>query len=393
MTSEQMNLFDATPRALTPEEIGESLAAAAMSNIVSPVLFGESPSDDNRGLHQFSIPDDTHLENYPKPSQSIAEQSKGTKIDDPTLAAKKRTLLQVGAITYRAGQRGEQQQRLEETVRNRKNNWRPHKFDLVKSAAGESIAKTQDRMTAIQSDTRAGFLPTTLTEKELVMQYLDNLDDSQYKLGSKGQILESALFMHGNINEQTRYREGCLKAKGLAEAFGSFYEQSNRQLKQLQQLAELTGDEVASNTDLRMSLVDEIGLIKPFIRYMDLEKFRNTGRISYVINGKKHKPELMPLSSRNGPASAVSEPSPIRFSEDHYTADPPHKEMTKWFNTRVGQLKVGDVREEITDAIADQQHRVDFHGRILQEISQLNPTSEPVEAQKIAHDYLTDQMA
>jgi len=282
--------------------------------------------------------------------------------------------------------------RLMVSTDNRDNSLRPHKFEPI-AASEENGMTSREKLTAIQEDPRAGFLPTTHREKNAIMSYLDYLDNPSFKLGPRNQILEVVLFQHKHKKGEAGYERGRRAAVSIAHEFGDFYTQSNQQLAQLQRAAEIIGGEVNPKADLQLTFLDEIALIKPLIRYMDLKEFRTAGKVSYNYEGKTYQPRLMPMGTQRNESFTDQKTGKNKSLEDRYTSEEPHEEMTKWFMKRVSQLKVVDLRKEVLLAITDQQRRVHFHRNILQELDQPKATVELGLAQEIAHRYLADQVA
>jgi len=279
---------------------------------------------------------------------------------------------------------------------NRQNEDRPHedskKLTIEDGGGGDGRLSTQERLTAIHEDPRAGFLPTTNTEKNFVLSMLDYFDNPEYKLGPRNQLLEVVRFHHKKLWGAEGYKRGKTAVISIAYMFGDFYMQSAIQLAQLEQLSDLLAEEVNPNINLHIALLEKVELAAPLIRYMDLLELRRHGKVEHEYAGESHQPRLDPLTAVRNEKDAGDGKN--KLVEDRYTTiGERHDETTKWLAKRASQVTVGDVRQIIGRAVADQQRRNAFHRLILQEIDQKKATVELGEAAKVAHKILYPEVA
>ena len=96
-----------------------------------------------------------------------------------------------------------------------------------------------------------------------------------------------------------------------------------------------------------------------------------------VMRTRRNKDRADPDSGKN------------KVLEDAYTAETRTKAANDWIKLRMAQIKVGDVRSSVKDAILDQRNRVALHELILQDLAIEVVDSEILqEASKVARDFL-----
>lgn len=277
------------------------------------------------------------------------------------------------------------------TNQNRAKGERPHKpEDLFSEAEAEDERglPTREKLILIAEDPRAGFIPTTNHEKNLVTTYLDYLDNPEFPLGPQNQLIEVVNFQLKHHGTGLGKEYGDQAGRSIAYAFSDFYEQATTQLKDLEEVAELLHE--INNPNLSLIVGLEMNVLKaiPLIRFMDLAKHRATGETSYMYKGQEVSPKFDVLRSRRNEAAATGERNKVM--QDPYTGTDPKTgkrpdAVTKWLMKRTEQIRVGEVRDLIAEAIVDQRRRQMFHEIILKDFAaQKTDMSQLAEARRVA---------
>lgn len=254
-----------------------------------------------------------------------------------------------------------------ETLKNQTEHLRPHKVERKAVNKTETL-ESQGRLMAISADPRAGFLPTTHTEKTTVMAMLDYLDNPKHPIGIRTQLLEFA-GSHMKIANDPKYgvdwrvgkQRGIEAARSKTFELGDFLADADKQLEALKalQLA------VYESDNPNVMLAEQIGSDHPayvaLARYKDLKMLRDKG----VIEGLPYSP-LKP--HRNEEDQDFEGKNKV--IEDPYT----RKDIDEAFAQRIVDLPisttVGQSRSLITEVIEDTEKRSYFHAARLEELDE-----------------------
>lgn len=260
--------------------------------------------------------------------------------------------------------------RREVTIDNRNQGKRPHQQETStnKSPEEETGLSTREKLTAILDDPRAGFIAPTNQEKNWTITYLDYLDNPEFPLGAQNQLIEVANFQrkhHGNKQGMEFAVEG---GRSIAHEFSDFYIQAGAELTDLEQLMQILGDTYNPNLSLEIALNADIEKAIPLIRYMDLKTLLADGKVEYEVNGVKVRPGFSLLRSRRNEDTEIEGKN--KDIVGPYTVNPRPETVKRWLKKRIAQIKVGDVRDLVGEAIVDLQRRQTFHKLVLEDFAE-----------------------
>jgi hypothetical protein len=288
---------------------------------------------------------------------------------------------------------------------NREQTLRPHKSENTQSEKVDKATKgteeqedrndgltTREKLIALYEDPRAGFLPTTHREKNWVTTYLDYLDNPEFELGPQNQLIEVANFHLKHHKLDAGFDYGIQAGRSIAYEFADLFEAASRELEMLEAVAERLQETFNPNLSLAVAMDAEIEQAIPLIRYIDLVEFRKRGAISHDYRGKNQNLRIDPLRTRRNEDIVEANSDKNKRLEDPYMRADRGKDdaITKWMKKRALQLRVGEVRQTVADAIVDQRRRRNFHLVILQDFS-IAKTDMPQlrEAQLVASQAIT----
>jgi hypothetical protein len=234
------------------------------------------------------------------------------------------------------------------TVANRQAGERPHKSDKSRAKAEQPKLSTQERLEAVFDDPRAGFLPTSHREKNLVLTFLDYLDNPAYPLGINNQLYE---VFRRRGNETHLQVEGIRAMRSIAYELVDYASQAQEQLLDLRRLQVAIKD--CDNPFVTM--LEDIGAdhpgYAPLVRFIDLQQKLKTGQDTVlgrdVMRSREDRVDHDPRNKR-------------KTVGDEYTSRLVETEFADRITAQVAALKIGEVRSLINQAIADQEKRRAF---------------------------------
>lgn len=248
---------------------------------------------------------------------------------------------------------------------------------------------TREKLIVLAEAQDAGFLPTTNEEKNMVMTYLDYIKNPDFELRTQSQLIEVGNF-HGRHHDFSTAKEFALQAgQSIAFEFADWFTQATQQLAELMEVRQLIHE--IDNPDLSLALALHVDMQKavPLIRYMDLATLRAEGKVEYQTGKGKISPSFVLLRTRRNEKD-IQIPGKNKTLEDPYTGKRTDT-ATKWLKTRMTQIKVGNVRQIIEEAIVDQENRVKFHKLVLTDLALEKTDSEMLgEASKVAQQVLLE---
>lgn len=244
---------------------------------------------------------------------------------------------------------------------------------------------TDERVEAILHDPRAGFLPATNQEKNMVLSYLDYLDNPEFPLGVPNQLFE-AMRHTQKVTSSKAYPIRTLES--IIYELGDFYADASKQRKSL---ADLQARLAGLRPNLPLADIDEISEdsleMATITRYLDhIEALEHgevegrslhqlltthTYRWAHGLDGGKHKTK-----------------------KDRYTGEEVDADKNEFFTQRIqdryNQMTVSQVYAILPHVIADQQLRGKFMKERLQEIAAEFATKRPlIKLAAIAEEQLT----
>jgi hypothetical protein len=250
------------------------------------------------------------------------------------------------------------------TLRNRTAGNRPHKRDAEIAAESTEdrpafMPSVQDRLRALHEDERAGFLPSTHQEKNVVLSWLDYLDNPKYPLGVITQL-------GGVMGSQRKLREHNKSINQMRGILSIVYEVGDYYSNAVHSLEVLRGLEgkIRACPNPAVTLREEIGEAHPgyapLIRFLDLAQLRETGNVGGLQRDPLRTREDRWADGGSGKHKDV---------EDQYTAKILKPAFSKRIAKRIDTLTVGELRMSISEAIGDQEKRRAFHEQRLIEIA------------------------
>ena len=266
--------------------------------------------------------------------------------------------------------------------------------DAVPTAAkadAEHGLSTREKLIILAEAHDAGFLPTTNEEKNTATAYLDYIMSGKFELGPQSQLIEVGNF-HGRHHDfATAYEFSLQAGRSIAHEFGDWLTQAKTQLEDLVIVQQLLHETDNPNLSLAVALNADMLKAIPLVRYIDLEALRAGGVQHQTAQGKV-QPRFDVLRTRRNESASATVEGKNKTLEDPYTGERT-KAVNKWLKMRLTQIKVGDVRMVIGDAIADQQHRVAFHELVLNDFA-TQKTNSPIlaEAAKVAAGILSGEI-
>lgn len=250
-------------------------------------------------------------------------------------------------------------------------------FEALRVKDDRSQLGTRERMRAINGDPRAGFLPVTHNEKNMVLAFLDYQDNPKYQLGIKNQLLEIAnshLRKYGVVGQ--RYAQEA--PISITHELADMLRNARTQLAVLRDLEARIQD----CPNPRVTLAEEIGDTHPgyapLVRYLDLKELHDTG----FVAGLKRDPLR---TYRN---ESIVEPElkkeKNKVQEDPYTRTDLRPEFKRRITTKPKQLTIGSMRRPISDAIASEAKRAYYMEARLRELGEDSETQLLNRAGKVA---------
>lgn len=281
------------------------------------------------------------------------------------------------------------------TIANREQGQRAYKKDNTFKREKEPIPSPAERLRVIKADPRAGFLPTTHKEKNIVLSWLDYLDNPDYPLGINEQLNE--VFTHAQKVSRTNAPNDKAALRGVASGkralesityeIVDFYEAARDQGKALADLQIKIANCPNPNVTLQEEVGDDHPGYAPLIRYLDLQEMIEKAsdpdyRASFSV-------PLNPLRTRENRWAKSAAPGRHKIVQDEYTAtdvDPFYEDRVVG---RVSELTIGELRIVINKAITDQLLREHFMKSRLEDLE----LAENRRAQSIIRDIARQALA
>lgn len=235
---------------------------------------------------------------------------------------------------------------------------------LVPKSDKDKLEKIE-RFRVVRDDPRAGFIPTTNAEKNMVLTYLDYIDNHEFGVG--GQLHE--VFRHQIKNAPGKNGIDGAKdaAKSIPLEIGNYYENAHEQLNALERLKNGIDETMNPYLTLDVALAELKDDAVPMIRYQDMNQYIQYGEVSYRQDKKIVRLSRDPSRSHRNEDIAASDRNKIM--EDQYTRAARTPTFEKWIAGRFSQITIGESRQLVIDAIADQTKRMRFHEARLRELA------------------------
>lgn len=289
----------------------------------------------------------------------------------------------------------------EETVSafNRANGLRPHSrrdnTDLQEAFdTGElQDLDTRERLLAIAADPRAGFFPTTNSEKNRVLSWLDYLDNPEKPLGIVHQLREvHARSQNWSISKKAPSSEPGVKkynpgVKGGIRAVESIaWEEGDALLETVRRLIATHNLKTAIDQDQRptitlfdefaatvhdgATLQDQLGEhwagLAAYVQYKDIVEFVNTGRIKAFNRDPLRGTQVPPKSERPDFDTA---PGKRKTELNQYTRADVTDAYKAHIIDRLRNITIGEARRDIGDFMRNLERQKSFHQRRLEDLT------------------------
>jgi hypothetical protein len=221
---------------------------------------------------------------------------------------------------------------------------------------------TWTKLQVIKNDPRAGFIPATNHEKTIVLAWLDYLDNPVYPFGIRNQTIEiylSQIAKHGAQGRDFGVQAAVSRAYELQDILTDA--EISLQLLKAFQL------EVADTPNPDVYLEQEFGESHPayavLIRFRDLRELALTG----TVEGLRGSALRSTRNEEAVPDELIGQKNKV--IEGPYTSLKLTKAIARRIKTQPKKLKVGDVRNDFEEAIADQEMRRDFARARLEDMA------------------------
>jgi hypothetical protein len=258
------------------------------------------------------------------------------------------------------------------SLTNRENGWRPYD--------PEFMDETIDRVEAIKHDQRAGFYPKTNKEKDVVLSWLDYLDDPEKPLGIVNQLREVLNASQGyskNGKQWLGMKHGVRALESITWEVGDYLLDA---LTQQQALRKLQAD-VDQDQPPKLAFLDEFPEGHPgvtaFIRHMDIKEMLAKGSVAGLDTDPLMTREDPPRSQRPKFDAA---PGKRKTIYNQYNRPDRREDVEEHIEQRLQKLTVGQLRLGLPEVLTDIGAQVVFHSRRLDDISSLldHPRYQPI---------------
>ncbi len=258
--------------------------------------------------------------------------------------------------------------------------------DLSDEESSQATDKldTYERVEVLDKDPEVGFIPSTNLEKNVTLTFLDYLDNPEYPLGIKNQILEIVRAQQKAYpdNPSKGLEEGRRAAVSVTHLIGDFYQKSTGDEKALSDFDRAVSDILNPNLTLDVAGIekDNPGFVR-LVRHIDQKEFLEDGEVKPVYvstkKGTKQKRVLdrIPYRTRRN-EDIENYYGKNKIPEDPYTDPQRTEKFNKWLEVRLKTMKIGEVRQIIKEAVENQRTRSEFHKSRLEELAEYD-TSLP----------------
>lgn len=274
--------------------------------------------------------------------------------------------------------------------------------EIVKPAPKEEPATvielpqltTTQKVEAVHGDRRSGFMPMTNREKTEALELLNYLKpdnqaggvhdhfmkiyDGQVKQGRRLKVRDPVI--EGETPPEER-KLPMNEAKAIAGdtirsklyEYGDYRQNAGESIKSLTALEAALATYDNPNISLAELLSEQSEALDPraLVRYLDNKEFH-----TLTVEEQALRRTMVTLEDRTDPT-----PEKHKTVEDRYTRADMDEMMAIYIELRLRNLKVGDVRDKIGDAVQDQHYRRAFWGFVL---SNVRYTYRPIAEQVLA---------
>ncbi len=238
---------------------------------------------------------------------------------------------------------------------------------------------TPERMRVIAQDPRTGFLPTNNTEKNVVLAFLDYIDNPAYQVGINNQFHE--IFNHqervfkNKDDGGVRGSEGNKAVVSITHMLSDFYVNSQAQLQNLQELQIALAEPFSPHATV-LDLINNGQISMSLPGYTPLARFMDMKEVMKSTNARAGKFKYSPLAAVRNEQLKMA-PGKNKVVEDRYTGvrgvikknEKAEQAFDKRIRYETFNLSVKDARKMINEAVANEEKRYDFMWRQMNELS------------------------
>ena len=273
------------------------------------------------------------------------------------------------------------------SVFNREQGIRPHMVDKA-TEIGQDAEQldTRERLEAILGDPRAGFIPTTNSEKNQIISWLDYLDDPQKELGIVHQLREVFVNAQRPARRSLGVAFGIRALESIAWEVGDYLHEAQHRLQAAERLCS------SANQDQRpdISLFEEFSQVEgeytgktleeifgeywfalaAYVQYKDTVEYIH-GEDSDTSNPLTES-ELPPSSQR--PKFDAS-PGKRKAIHNQYTRVDIKESYKAHIISRLRGLRIRDIRVDTPELLSNYEQQVRFHHRRIGEFDDFKTMS------------------
>lgn len=238
----------------------------------------------------------------------------------------------------------------------------------VKGTLEPELAKTKDKLIGLRDDARAGFIPTTHTEKNQAFEILDYMNLSKYPRGVTERLTE-IFFKQQRDGKELGLRDTDLYEYGLQSITSITYEwadhlhnamTSHDELMKLKELLDSGINPHISTLEALETEPDKLYDYNLLIRFANLKSLRDGKAFHYD-----------PLRTRED--RSLIHPDKNKIIEDVYTELGSLVQIQEFIDQVASELNVKDGRMLVDEAIQDQANRRLFWYRALKAVADYEP--------------------
>jgi hypothetical protein len=227
------------------------------------------------------------------------------------------------------------------------------------------VASTKEKLIGLRDDSRAGFLPTTHTEKNQAFEILDYADNPQYPTSINKRLDE--IFRHQqkiaegkNIQGREKYTYAIDSVRSVVNEWSDHLQEAIRTHAELTKLKELLESGISPHINLVEATEpdgEQTFDYNVLVQYVDLKKFRDGQTFSFD-----------PLKTKED--RSIIHDTKNKIIENQYTAFGSLIEIQEFIDAAAEKLSVKDGRQLVEEALSDQAARRLFWYRALKAVDQ-----------------------
>jgi hypothetical protein len=234
----------------------------------------------------------------------------------------------------------------------------------VQNTLEPELAKTKDKLIGLRDDARAGFIPTTHTEKNQAFEILDYMNLAKYPKGVTTRLTEIFIKQQRDGKElglqgNDLYEYGLQSITSITHEWADHLHSAMLSHAELVKLKELLDSGINPHISTLEALETEPDKLYDYnvlVRFANLKSLRDGGAFQYD-----------PLRTRED--RSLIHPDKNKIIEDVHTELGSVVQIQDFIDQAASELNVKDGRVLINEAITDQANRRLFWYRALREVA------------------------